>query len=662
MKSHVNRIDSGMMKFTFWIFRRKDNTIMKPKLSFICIALLILSLTTASLQAQVPQLLNYQGKLAINGAPANGPVTLTFSIYPSANGGTSLWSETRNNVPFTNGLFNIQLGEVNGLPDSLFTRYSELFLGIKIGTSSAPELIPRSQLTSVAFARKANSANALDAPDGTPSKAVVVDNNGNVGIGTTTPNFGAYTGNTLSIQGLSNSIPVIEGKRTIGTTSSTVFSLRGNNSNGILAGVDFLSDTQDGRSGALVFQTADVGTLGEKMRITSTGNVGIGATSPEAQLHIGTAGLGDAGVGFRMGSFGKFIIDSDNVVGGRFTVLKNGNVGIGTNGPAFKLHVVDNSKSTAMQITQSNVEGYGLLITPGSDNNYALLINNAADNINRHVFNGNGNAYLALNGGNVGIGTTSPAYKLHVSDDMGVESNKHIFARYLADESYKASLGWNHLQLGNNGTNYIIGGRTQAGGSIIFVTNNTNDYRSGATSHNGIEAMTISDNGNVGIGMKPGNVTLSVSGAVCSTTNQFISCSDIRYKKSIASISNALDKVARLRGVSFDWRKEEFPELNFSAGRNLGFIAQEIKEVLPEVVSQDAKGYYSVAYSQVVPVLVEAIKEQQKELAATQTELQNTKAELASFKEKMSRLESSLHRLEQMAAYSENFKNARAEK
>jgi len=149
----------------------------------------------------------------------------------------------------------------------------------------------------------------------------------------------------------------------------------------------------------------------------------------------------------------------------------------------------------------------------------------------------------------------------------------------------------------------------------------------------------------IGIGMAANDNTLSVNGAVCSTTNQFVSCSDARYKKNIAAIPNAIDKITRLRGVSFDWRQEEFPELNFSKDRNLGFIAQEIKEVLPEVVSQDSKGYYSVAYSNVVPVLVEAIKEQQQTIAQLQTQLQQTGAELAGFKEKMSHIEAALQRL-----------------
>jgi hypothetical protein len=93
--------------------------------------------------------------------------------------------------------------------------------------------------------------------------------------------------------------------------------------------------------------------------------------------------------------------------------------------------------------------------------------------------------------------------------------------------------------------------------------------------------------------------------------------------------------------VSFNWRKEEFPEMNFGDGRQIGFIAQEVEEVLPEVVHTDSEGYKSVEYSKVVSVLVEAIKEQQKEI----DELKQAKTELASLKAKMAQLEVAVQQL-----------------
>src|SRR5262249_46546038 len=101
---------------------------------------------------------------------------------------------------------------------------------------------------------------------------------------------------------------------------------------------------------------------------------------------------------------------------------------------------------------------------------------------------------------------------------------------------------------------------------------------------------------------------LQVNGSV-SGVGPYTDLSDPRFKTNITPLTHALDDVLHLRAVSYDWRQEEHPAKNFEHRRQVGFIAQEVKEVLPQVVSQDAEGYYSIAYSKLVPVLVEAIKE-----------------------------------------------------
>lgn len=65
----------------------------------------------------------------------------------------------------------------------------------------------------------------------------------------------------------------------------------------------------------------------------------------------------------------------------------------------------------------------------------------------------------------------------------------------------------------------------------------------------------------------------------------------------------------KLKGKTYEFNIEEFKELNFDKGRSIGFIAQELIEVLPEAVKIDEKGFYAVNYSSVIPVIVEAIKE-----------------------------------------------------
>jgi len=107
------------------------------------------------------------------------------------------------------------------------------------------------------------------------------------------------------------------------------------------------------------------------------------------------------------------------------------------------------------------------------------------------------------------------------------------------------------------------------------------------------------------------DANLAVNGDLCHT-GTFGACSDLRYKTNFREISQALDKIESLRGIYFNWKQEEFPEKRFAEGNQIGFIAQELKEVLPEAVAQDKDGYYMVDYGRLTPLLVEAMKEQQK--------------------------------------------------
>ena len=97
--------------------------------------------------------------------------------------------------------------------------------------------------------------------------------------------------------------------------------------------------------------------------------------------------------------------------------------------------------------------------------------------------------------------------------------------------------------------------------------------------------------------------------------------------------------------MSFDWRRDEFPALNFGRGRQVGFIAQEIVGVLPEAVSTDSKGYYRMAYSEVIPVLVEAVKEQQQTIEKVKLENDGLRAGNAEAEARLAALETAVKRM-----------------
>jgi len=89
--------------------------------------------------------------------------------------------------------------------------------------------------------------------------------------------------------------------------------------------------------------------------------------------------------------------------------------------------------------------------------------------------------------------------------------------------------------------------------------------------------------------------------------------SDARLKENVTPLENALGIVGALRGVRFDWRQDVG---NLAGeGSDIGVIAQEVAEVVPEVVHETESGYLTVDYAKLVPVLIEAIKAQQADLA-----------------------------------------------
>ena len=130
--------------------------------------------------------------------------------------------------------------------------------------------------------------------------------------------------------------------------------------------------------------------------------------------------------------------------------------------------------------------------------------------------------------------------------------------------------------------------------------------------------------GQVGVGTtNPRTYKLYVSGSAYSTGGW--SSSDRKYKKNIADIDAALEKVLRIRGVSFEWKTDKYKKKGFPLGRHYGVIAQEIEKILPEVVKKDADGEKAVSYNEIIPVLIEAIKAQQQEILTLEKEIADLK-------------------------------------
>jgi hypothetical protein len=199
--------------------------------------------------------------------------------------------------------------------------------------------------------------------------------------------------------------------------------------------------------------------------------------------------------------------------------------------------------------------------------------------------------------GNVGLGTLAPERRLHIKG-----TNPRIL---IESTSFGAEVNFKHTgdassdvwAIYKEGTSEDL--RFYQGGDKIWIQGGT---------------------GNVGLGGSPGTNRLYVNGNACGTSG-WGSCSDLRYKRDIEAVEDALKKVRALRGVSFLWRGDEYGEKNFDSGRHYGVIAQEAEAVLPEVVGEDPDGGKTVAYTEIVPVLIEAIKAQQERIEALEQRL-----------------------------------------
>lgn len=203
------------------------------------------------------------------------------------------------------------------------------------------------------------------------------------------------------------------------------------------------------------------------------------------------------------------------------------------------------------------------------------------------------------------------------------------------------------LQIAVQGANYSASGS----GDIKFFTPLSYSVDGNIDSPLAVR-MTILQNGNVGIGTANPLHKLVVNGDIYS--NLILLTSDERYKKNILPVQDAVTTLLQLEGVSYEWKQpEEYinttttvspvghkpveisgipvdgislkikqPETrNFPQGRHYGVVAQAVEKVLPEVVKTDSNGYKAVDYVGIIPILIEAIKEQQKHIEALEKKI-----------------------------------------
>ena len=203
-----------------------------------------------------------------------------------------------------------------------------------------------------------------------------------------------------------------------------------------------------------------------------------------------------------------------------------------------------------------------------------------------------------------GITSSGKAYCWGYSDSRKINSpvavnGSHIFSQITAGSSscainqYGRAYCW-----GGGGWGQLGNGTNSNHNNPVEVDDENVDFPIGSY---------------LGVGTTEPVYNLHVSGTAGGESSWQIS-SDERLKKEIAPISSALEKILSLRGVSFRWKKDDFPERNFKSSTQIGLIAQEVERIFPELVNGDE--YKSISYANLVAPLIEAIKEQQGQIEA----------------------------------------------
>ena len=381
--------------------------------SILAIALILMGVCI--INAQVPQLINYQGVLSdAAGNKINGSRSIQFSIYNSATGGTALWYETQP-VVVTDGWFNVLLGSVTAVPYTVFNG-SDKFLSLKVGTD--PEMTPRKRLVSVGYSFRAYDADKVDGKDASTfieKVNSVTPLNGNIDLvgGTNMTITPDITNHKITISG--------GGGDNLGNHTAT---------QNIKQNGNWLSG-DGGNEGVFVDNSGNIGigtkTPLTKLEIQSTSpgpwEKGVRLLDPNMQVNnkllyvVGktdnnkNAGqfyfhyAGDASVNNRI-SLGMCGVD--DVI----NVMGSGNVGIGTQQPGAKLQV-----NGGIRARGGVPGGYGV-----NNNGYAFTGNNGDEDSGifssadgQLEFYTNSAERIRINSsGNVGIGTNNPQAALHV--------------------------------------------------------------------------------------------------------------------------------------------------------------------------------------------------------------------------------------------------------
>lgn len=543
---------------------------------------------------QIPRIINYQGLLlGTNQQPVpDGNYDIILNIYDEP--GSLLWTETHTGVVVKSGLFQVLVGS-NKLLDLPFDQ--QYFLGIKVGDN--PELVPRMLLTSAAYSFTSANAEAidsikvsktptpntllpLDATGMFPTSVIPSGSGGGIGGSGTVNYLPLFTGTTT----LGNSvISQTSGNLGIGTTTPTVkFELAGSDAK--IYGLTI------GRGKGGIGSNTALGYQSLYSNTTGTDNVAVGLFS----LYLNTTGKENTAVG--SGSL-------------NYNTAGEGNTAVGFGALYYN---VANSSNTAI--------GYRAMYFSSNEAVNPIFTGNTA--IGYHALEGSDNPANNTGYFNTAIGTYS------------LQEN--------TSGNYNSALG--HITLLHNTNGY--GNSAFGSGSLASITAGNLNSAFGVDA--GVFLSTGSNNTFIGANSGPSSTTVSneitlgdnnITSLRCNVTS-ISSLSDVRDKKNIRDFPLGLDFLMTVKPRLFNWDRREWYEDGKPDGSKMqqtptaGFIAQELDtaqinanaEWLNLVLKSNPERFEATA-GNLLPIMVKAIQDLKTENDLLRKELELLKGSIA---------------------------------